>query len=218
VPFYCKKAERVTRPSLANSAGKPHERLAGRPDLPTRSDHARNGRFISDLQAYFTDGEVWKKRIDPTRRGLLGFSAGGLATLLSAADSPSVAIWVGLDPVDRRGLGAAVARSVQARAVVITADPSACNAYGNALDIVAALSRPEHFSIPGAVHVDAEWPTSWIAELICGRSTAERRDEFRRRATKALRETLQVPPLRGIRNGRRSVAKESERGQARVIY
>ena len=58
------------------------------PDLPARSDHARNGRFISDLKEYFCAGESWKKRIDPARAGLMGFSAGGLSTLLAAADSP----------------------------------------------------------------------------------------------------------------------------------
>jgi hypothetical protein len=163
------------------------------PDLPTRSDHARNGRFISDLQAYFSDGEYWKKRIDPTRVGLLGFSAGGLSSLLAAADSPSVAIWVGLDPVDRDGMGAKAAPTVQARTVVFTAETSACNAHGNARDIIATLSRPQHFSVPGAVHLDAEWPTSWLAELICGRSTEEGRGEFRVLATNVLRKALAVP-------------------------
>jgi hypothetical protein len=80
-------------------------------------------------------------------------------------------------------------------AVVITAEPSVCNVYGNARDMISALPRHEHFSIPGAVHMDAEWPTSWMAELICGRSSDEKRGEFRERATKALHEALAVPPL-----------------------
>jgi poly(3-hydroxybutyrate) depolymerase len=174
------------------------------PDLPARSDHARNGRFISDLRAYLLGDESWKKRIDPTRVGLLGFSAGGLSSLFSAAYSPGLAIWVGLDPVDRDGLGVKAASMVRSRAVVITAEPSACNAHGNARDIIAALPRHEHFRVAGAVHADAEWPTSFIAELACGPSTDERRAEFQVRATKALKEAFALTPVTGARDAVRT--------------
>ena len=56
--------------------------------------------------------------------------------------------------------------------------------------MIAALPRSEHFRVAGAVHVDAEWPMSWMAEAVCGRSTDDRRSEFRRRATAALHEAL----------------------------
>jgi hypothetical protein len=174
------------------------------PDLPTRSDHARNGRFISELRAYLLGDESWKKHIDPVRVGLLGFSAGGLSSLLSAAYSPGLAIWVGLDPVDRDGLGVKAASMVQSRAVVLTAEPSACNAHGNARDIIAALPRHEHFRVAGAVHVDAEWPTSFFAELVCSRSTDERRAEFQVRATKALKEAFALTPVTGARDAVRA--------------
>lgn len=174
------------------------------PDLPTRSDHVRNGRFISELRAYSLGDASWKKHIDPARVGLLGFSAGGLSSLLSAAYSPGIPIWIGLDPVDRDGLGVKAASMVQSRAVVLTAEPSACNAYGNARDIIAALSRPEHFRVTGAVHVDAEWPTSFFAELVCGRSTDEKRAEFQVLATKALKEAFALTPGTGVRDAVRT--------------
>jgi len=167
------------------------------PDLPSRSDHARNGRFLSELRAHLLGDESWKQRVDLARVGLLGFSAGGLSSLLSAAHSPGVAIWVGLDPVDRDGLGAKAAALLQARAVILTAEPSSCNARGNARGIAAALPRHDHFKIAGAVHVDAEWPTSWLAELVCGRSTDEKRAEFQARATKALKEAFALPASAG---------------------
>jgi len=167
------------------------------PDLPTWSDHARNGRFLSELRDHVLGDVSRRQRIDPARVGLLGFSAGGLSSLLSAADSPSLAIWVGLDPVDRDGLGAKAASRVQARAVVLTAEPSACNAKGNARDMIAALPRPDHFHLAEAVHVDAEWPTSWWAERVCGRSTEAGRAAFQVRATQALKEAL---PARCSRN------------------
>jgi dienelactone hydrolase len=171
--------------------------VAAVPDLPARSDHARNGRFISDLRAALCGDESWRRRIDPSRVGLTGFSAGGLATLLSAAEDPGPAIWVGLDPVDHNGAGAQAAPRITCRAVVLTAEPSACNARGNARDIIAALPRCEHFRVAGAVHVDAEWPTDWMGQAACGRSTDERRGEFCRRATAALREALAIPPATG---------------------
>ncbi|MFN7987930.1 MAG: hypothetical protein U0529_10685 [Thermoanaerobaculia bacterium] len=120
----------------------------------------------------------------------MGFSAGGLATLLSAADDPGVSAWVGLDPVDRKGLGAKAAARVTSPTLVLTAEPSGCNASGNARDIVAALPRGEHVRVAGAVHVDAEWPTSWLAEASCGRSDGARRREFVRLATAALHAAL----------------------------
>jgi acetyl esterase/lipase len=163
------------------------------PDLPAWSDHARNGRFIYDLREHICNGDPWKERVDPLRVGLMGFSAGGLASLLAAAENPGIAIWIGLDPVDWKGMGAKAAPMVNCRAVVLTADPSACNAHGNARGIIAALPVSEHFSVAGAVHVDAEWPTSRIAEVFCGCSTEEMRGEFRRRATEALREALAMP-------------------------
>jgi dienelactone hydrolase len=173
------------------------------PDLPARSDHARNGRFISDLRAYLCASETRMQRIDPFQVGLMGFSAGGLASLLSAADNPDLSIWVGLDPVDWNGIGAKAAPQVKCRAVVLTAEPSACNSHGNARSIIAALPHCKHFSIAGAVHVDAEWPTDWMAEAVCGRSTVERRSEFRQRATAALCDALTKPPAAGSLEGTR---------------
>jgi hypothetical protein len=160
------------------------------PDLPAWSDHVRNGRFLSDLCTYLCTDESWRPHIDPRRVGLMGFSAGGLATLLAAAHNPIPVIWVGLDPVDRNGIGARAAPLVMRRTVVLTAEPAACNAHGNARGIIAALPHCEHFRIAGSVHVDAEDPTDWLAEAICGRSTEEKRGEFRRRATTALRQAF----------------------------
>jgi hypothetical protein len=164
------------------------------PDLPTRSDHVRNGHFISDLRAYLCAVESWMQFIDPSRVGLMGFSAGGLASLLSAADNPGPIIWVGLDPVDWKGIGTKLAPSVYCGTFVLTAEPSACNSQGNARSIIAVLPHCEHFRVAGAVHVDAEWPTDRIAEAICGRSTEEKRSEFHRLATAALREALTMQP------------------------
>lgn len=160
------------------------------PDLPTWSDHARNGRFLTELREFLQNDAAWRQRFDPERIGLLGFSAGGLSSLLSMAESPGPVVWIGLDPVDRDGLGVRAAAAVQAEALVLTAEPSSCNADGNATAIAAALPRGRLVHIAGAVHVDAEWPTTWLAELVCGRSTEEKQAAFRLQVTQALRQAF----------------------------
>ena len=161
--------------------------IAAVPDLPAWSDHARNGRFINELIDYLTASASAVPPIDRQRVGLIGFSAGGLATLLAAAENPSIGVWVGLDPVDRNGQGISAAAKLRCRAAILRAEPSACNAYGNAAAIQQALTIPGLFlSIPNATHSDPEWPTDWKAELACGKSSETRRAIFVENAMKAL--------------------------------
>lgn len=160
------------------------------PDLPSWSNHPRNGRFIAELRTALCSEESTRKRIDAQQVGLMGFSAGGLACLLAATTQPTPAIWVGLDPVDWKGVGAQAAPSVRCRAYVLTAEPSACNSHGNSGRIISALPRCEHHPVAGAVHVDAEWPSDWLAEVACGRSKPATRNVFRQLATTALLEAL----------------------------
>jgi dienelactone hydrolase len=168
--------------------------IAAAPDLPTRADHLRNARYLSELKAQLCQADPQRPAVDPLRVGLMGFSAGGLESLLAAATNPDLAIWVGLDPVDWKDAGTKAAPQVKCPAVVLTAEASACNAQGNARSIIAALPRCEHTRIPGAVHVDAEWPTDWMAEIVCGRSKEQQRSEFRRLATAALLAALASQP------------------------
>jgi dienelactone hydrolase len=164
------------------------------PDLPAWADHSRNGAAIRGLVASLLAHPPAAVALDPARVALIGFSAGGLATLLAAADDPGVRVWIGLDPVDRDGLGARAAARLQARAVVILAEPSACNARGNARDLIAALGdRVQVVRIPGAPHVDAEWPTSLAARAACGGTDETRRQAFVSNATEALGRLLAAP-------------------------
>ncbi|BCS32155.1 hypothetical protein TBR22_A13650 [Luteitalea sp. TBR-22] len=164
------------------------------PDLPAWSDHARNGRALQALVASLLAWPPDAVPMDRARVALVGFSAGGLAALLAAADDPSVLVWVGLDPVDRDGLGVRAAARLRARAVVLQAEPSACNGRGNARSLVAALGdRVEVIRIPGATHVDAEWPTSLAARAACGGTDAGRRQAFVQAATDALERAFGAP-------------------------
>ena len=161
------------------------------PTLPAWSDHARNGRAISELADWLPSRSDLKGVVDAERVGLVGFSAGGLATLLAAADNPRVRVWVGLDPVDRNGQGAAAAARLKCPSLILRAEPHACNAHGNAAGISHALTADNTcLLVIGATHTDAEWPTDGLAEWVCGKSSPQRRMVFAEYTTAALRAVL----------------------------
>jgi dienelactone hydrolase len=165
--------------------------VAAVPTLPAWSDHQRNGRAINKLIDWLCTTSPHAQRIQKDRVGVMGFSAGGLSTLLAAADNSAIALWVGLDPVDRNGWGAAAAARLQAKAVILRAEPSPWNDNGNAATIERRLGgRCQSVRIPGAVHIDAEWPTDWAAELMCGRSDEQKRAAFVADAVTALKSVL----------------------------
>ena len=165
--------------------------VAAVPDLPAWSDHARNGRFINELTKYLVALPPERLKLDRDRIGMLGFSAGGLATLLAAAGNPVVRVWVGLDPVDKNGQGVAAAPRLRCRAAILRAEPSSCNANGNAAGIERALKVPcLSIMVPKATHADPEWPTDKMAEWVCGASAEERRATFVRHTLAVLAEAL----------------------------
>lgn len=169
--------------------------LVAIPDLPTRSDHARNGAGINDvLQQLESGAAAWP--VDTTREAVMGFSAGGLSTALAAAANRRVALWIGLDPVDRGGAGAAAVTARAFPAVLITAVPSACNANGNGAALAAALPGPWlSLAVAGASHCDPESPGSRLCGMFCaGGWNAGRHAAFADYATAALDAVLRCRP------------------------
>jgi hypothetical protein len=64
---------------------------------------------------------------------------------------------------------------------VIQAEPSRCNADGNAKQMVAGLSGPLFaLRVRDATHTDPEQPTDWLAELVCGKADPKRHAIFER--------------------------------------
>jgi len=164
------------------------------PTLPTLSDHPRNARAIGELTQWLCATLPYRDHIDAGRIGFMGFSAGGLSTLLAATDDPKVKIWVGLDPVDRDGLGLAAVPRLHAQCAILRAEPSPWNAQGNSRTLIEALGpRCQTFLIPGAIHIDAEWPTDAMAELACGKSSDQCRSDFVSHALAALKASLLSP-------------------------
>ena len=146
--------------------------LALAPDLPCTFDFRCNARALAALVGALRAGGTFGPPVDKVM--LVGFSAGGLSSLL-AADTPGVVGFVGLDPFDRtmpdeaEHLGLAAAARLRTEVLLLRAPPSRCNGDASAAPWATALPalwRDE--LIVGASHCDFESPTNWICRLACG--------------------------------------------------
>lgn len=151
------------------------------PDLLAWSDHERNSQAIRELLDRILSKSLVTEPVPNGDAALMGFSMGGLCTLLAAATNDQVRCWVGLDPVDSGRKGAEAAKQLQIPCAVLQAEPSHCNAQGNARQIVVGLTGPLFaLRVRGATHTDPEQPTDWLGELVCGKTDPTRRAIFER--------------------------------------
>jgi ABC-type sugar transport system ATPase subunit len=159
--------------------------LVAVPDLPSYTDHKENADAINDLLKLMQRQPPRKvTRPAGDRVALVGHSAGGLASLLAAADNPSVAIWVGLDPVDSGDIGAKAAARRPFPAVVLLAEPSRCNQRENVKDLEKNLRGPFLITrVDGAGHCDPENPSDKWCTVPCGGGYSERRHDIFARYT-----------------------------------
>jgi dienelactone hydrolase len=157
--------------------------LALTPDLPCTFDFRCNARALAALVGLLREGGTFGAPVD--RIMLVGFSAGGLSSLL-AADTPGVVGFVGLDPFDRKlpgdtgFLGLAAAGRLRTEALLLRAPPSRCNAEAVAAPwgaVLPVLWRDD--LIPGASHCDFESPTDWMCRLACGATDPVRQQAVR---------------------------------------
>jgi pimeloyl-ACP methyl ester carboxylesterase len=157
--------------------------LALTPDLPCTFDFRCNARALAALVGSLRAGGTFGAPVE--RVVLVGFSAGGLSSLL-AADTPGVVGFVGLDPFDRTAvgeterLGLAAAGRLRTEVLLLRAPPSRCNAEGVAAPWATALPsvwRDE--LIAGASHCDFESPTDWMCRLACGDPDPARQERVR---------------------------------------
>jgi len=157
--------------------------LALTPDLPTTFDFRRNAQGLAELVARLREGGPFGAPVQ--RVVLVGFSAGGLSSLL-AAGTPGVVGYVGLDPFDRelRDTGGALGRDfapgLRTEAVLLRAPPSRCNAQAVAAPWGALLpALLQDRVIEGASHCDFESPTDWMCRLACGDTDPQRQAAVR---------------------------------------
>ena len=157
--------------------------LALTPDLPCTFDFHCNARALAALVGSLRVGGTFGAPVE--RIILVGFSAGGLSSLL-AADAPGVVGFVGLDPFDRtvsgetERLGLAAAGRLRTEALLLRAPPSRCNAEAVAAPwatVLPALWRDE--LIAGASHCDFESPTDWMCRTACGDTDPARQQRVR---------------------------------------
>lgn len=160
---------------------------------PYVAKHVRNAKAIEAVVAAGRRQE-WPVAVSD-RMGLMGFSMGGLTTLVAASrmEEP-VDAWVGLDPVDFDGKGAAVAGRVKSKGLALLAEPAPFNREGNALTMLADYGGDlTVWRVVGATHCDPEVPTDWLGQLACGRVDEKRQGLFREAALDFLEESLLRP-------------------------
>lgn len=157
--------------------------LALTPDLPCTFGFRCNARALAALVGSLRAGGTFGAPV--ARVVLVGFSAGGLSSLL-AADTPGVVGFVGLDPFDRamsgetERLGLAAAGRLRTEALLLRAPPSRCNAEAVAAPwgtVLPELWRDE--LIAGASHCDFESPTDWVCRMACGDADPTRQQQVR---------------------------------------
>ena len=150
------------------------------PALPHVFDLWGNGDAIVELAHRLEAGALDLPSLERSRLVLVGTSAGGLATLLAAAQLPGLAGWIGLDPVDRTGSGIEAAAKLTAPAVVVLGPSSGCNLFGSGRAIARAVPRLLRAPVvKGASHCDFEGPTNRFCEVVCGGSSGEMQSRIR---------------------------------------
>jgi pimeloyl-ACP methyl ester carboxylesterase len=176
------------------------------PDLPNFLNLWGNGDAIVELALKLEAGALGLPPFERSRLVLIGTSAGGLASLLAAAELPGLAGWIGLDPVDRTDTGIAAAAKLTAPAVVLLAASGGCNLFGSGRSIARAvpgLRRAPAFD--SASHCDFEDPTNKFCQVICGSSSPAMQARIRGEAVAAAMEFL---PRRADRSASRPADPE----------
>jgi len=157
--------------------------LAITPDMPCTFDFRCNASAIAGLVNLLRNTETFGSSSQSVM--LVGFSAGGLSSLL-AADTPGVVGFVGLDPFDRvlpnetERAGITASRRLTTEALILRAPASSCNAKAVAApwgSELKALWRDE--LIAGASHCDFEAPSDWKCRLACGDTDPARQLQVR---------------------------------------
>jgi len=157
--------------------------LAITPDMPCTFDFRCNASAITEMVSLLRNTTTFGG--SSQRVMLVGFSAGGLSSLL-AADTPGVVGFVGLDPFDRvlanesERAGITASRKLTTEVLLLRAPASRCNANAVAApwgSELKALWRDD--LIASASHCDFEAPTDWKCRLACGDTDPARQLQVR---------------------------------------
>jgi dienelactone hydrolase len=124
-------------------------------------------------------------QIDTTRFGVLGHSAGGMATWVAAGQDSRIKAILPLDPVPGQGadpttLGAGLTMP----SAWVAAPSSSCNGSAGYLTVYppTAAAHKAQYVLANATHCDFEDPTNFLCTLTCGGASDARRQIWRRYA------------------------------------
>lgn len=162
------------------------------PTGPAIVDPARNAQAVVDLARWGRGGQWPVPVAQSGRLALVGFSKGGLETIMAASLlKPSADAWVGLDPVDRQRQGESAARVVRAPGLALLADASALNDNGNARMMLSKYGGTLRvISVEGSNHLDAESPRGGPAN--------EKFEVFQRETVRFLQSALSASPSANV--------------------
>jgi len=106
-----------------------------------------------------------------------GHSAGGLRSVVAAAQDPDAVAVLGLDLVDRddMALNAAPMLSVPLRG--LAGEPTGCNSDGNGVGVYGAAVDGAVLRVTEADHCDFEEPTDWLCTTLCNGTNAQFSDD-----------------------------------------
>jgi hypothetical protein len=174
------------------------------PDLPNVLDLWGNGSVFIELVAKLESGALDLPPVARSSILLIGTSAGGLATVYAGSKLPGIAGWIGLDPVDRTGTGIYAASKLDAPAIVLLGDASACNLFGSGSSLARAVPHlVRSTTIEGASHCDFESPTNRLCTAVCGGSSRDKQLEAQDATVRAARDLLAI-----ARAGRRDAVRD----------
>lgn len=131
-----------------------------------------------------TPGDPLEGRVDPSRIGLAGHSAGGAvsfeaALALASSETPVEALLL-LDGVPYLRTRAAASALPAMDFLSLTSDPSPCNAFDAVHALEAKLDFPaESVHVLGATHCDPESPTDVLCKIACGGGSPEGQSIYR---------------------------------------
>jgi dienelactone hydrolase len=131
--------------------------------VPTNPTYANDDRNASAIVGWVESGRAGRWPVSARTDGravLVGFSRGGLETILAASVlGDRIDAWIGLDPVDLNGKGKAAAAKVRVPGLALLADPQPLNANGNAHSMLDAYAGAlEVVAVPDSGHLDGESP------------------------------------------------------------
>ena len=146
------------------------------------ADHQQNGMAIAELSSTLGLTDVL----------YLGFSAGGLASLVAAANSNPLGVMT-LDPVDDfNGTGSTLGGQVSSTVLGLIGEPSDCNSQNNSIGLLQTVGADHVFRVTDADHCDFEAPTDDLCENgvlgfgACGNTSASLSDDSIRSTIRAM--------------------------------